>query len=98
MSSKKTTYIQDIRQYLDRIPYGDVQITVKRRNNKTVQVHTNSVETTRHKDNQSAFDEIDQLLKALEAAEYDGNITFTLNLKQGQIKEIGHYNVKQTNY
>lgn len=91
-------YIKDIQQYVDRVPYGEVQFTVKRINNKVVEIQTNSVETTKHRENKSAEEEIVALLKALEAANYTGNITFNISIKNGQVEQIGHYNMKQTKY
>lgn len=91
-------YLQDIQKYIDRVPYGDIQFTVKRRNNKVIEVVTNSVETTKHEDNSSSKAEIVALMDALEAANYTGNITFNISIKDGQTKQIGHYNTKQTDY
>lgn len=91
-------WVTDLMSYVDSIPYGESQVTISRVGNRTVQLQANSVETVRYETTEEAMADITKLIKALGEAKIDGTATFQLTLKDGTIKEIGYYNVKQTKY
>ena len=53
MNPKNTKYIQDLYQLIETVPYGTIDIQIKRVDRKTAQITTTSEETLRYVDNLS---------------------------------------------
>jgi Na+-translocating ferredoxin:NAD+ oxidoreductase RnfG subunit len=94
----KQKWVSDIESYIDGIPYGDVSVSVKRVNRKTVQVTAVGNETLRYTDNNEAVRDVIGLLANLLDEGYQGRVQFTVDIRPGQINQVAIKNIKETKY
>ena len=98
MNPRANNYIRDIHSYVENIPFGDVDIQVKRVNRKTVLVTTVAEETLRYVNNTEAQQDIMNLIQKLIDASFSGEAHIKLLMKDGQIQLVGIFDKKQTTY
>jgi hypothetical protein len=91
-------YIKDLYQLIESIPYGDVQLTIKRVDRKTAQITTVSNETLRYVNNQEAIGDLNDMLNRLVDAGFSGEAHIKLEMKNGNIQIIGIFDQKDTKY
>lgn len=90
--------IRDLAAYIDSIPFGDVEIKVKRVDRKTTEISTVALETLRYVNNQEALRDLDSLLTNLINTGHSGEAHVKLEMKDGQIRLVGIYTKKHTQY
>lgn len=94
----KPTYIQDLYQLIEAVPYGTIDIQIKRIDRKTAQLTTQSEETLRYVDNQEAMKDLIGMINQLVGASFSGQAHIKLDMKDGNIKIIGIFDQKDTKY
>lgn len=92
------SWIKDIQSYVDRIPFGKVNIELERVGRKTVKVTTYGKETLNYRTTDEALEDINLILKRLSDNEFEGTATLELQYKKGKIKLVGIYDQKITRY
>jgi len=91
-------YIKDLHRIIESVPYGEINLSIKRVDRKTVQLSTVSEETLRYVNYQEAVDDLTQMLKKLIEASFSGEAHIKLVMKQGNIQLIGIFDKKDTKY
>lgn len=92
------TWLQELRSYIDAIPYGDVDLRIKRVRHKTVEIETTSEETVRYEDNQEARKDLDKIVTELVERRFNGDVHIKLKLKNGDIRLLGVFNNNHRKY
>lgn len=82
------SYLSDIDAAAEQVPFGEVQLTLKRHDNKTTKVSTSTYDHKRFDSNTDAAAYIMQMVKNATSAEASGSISFTLMLKNGRIGTV----------
>lgn len=81
-------YLRDIEDASEKVPFGEVQFTLKRHEGKTTKVTLNSYDHKRFENNVDAAAFIMQTLKDTTDLGESGSISFTLMLKNGKITTV----------
>lgn len=82
------SYLSDIDKLAEDVPFGEVQLTLKRHEGKTTKVTVSTYDHKRFSDNVSAAAYLMQSVKDLTDGGENGSISFTLMLKNGKISTI----------
>lgn len=98
MNPRTHKYIKDLYQLVESVPYGEINVTIKRVDRKTAQLSTESEETLRYVNNQEALNDLGNMVTRLIEASFSGEAHIKLEMKDGQIKIIGIYDRKNTQY
>ena len=98
MNPRNKEYIKDLFKIIEAVPFGDVEILVKRVDRKTAQLSTVSQETLRYVNNKEAIDDLFSMVTKLIEASFSGETHIKLEMKDGQIKIIGIFDKKDTKY
>ncbi len=98
MNPRTQKYIKDLYQLVESVPYGEVNVIIRRVDRKTAQLSTVSEETLRYVDNQEALNDLGQMITKLIEASFTGEAHIKLEMKDGQIKIIGIFDKKDTKY
>lgn len=91
-------WVEDLEQYINRIPYGQITINVDRVDRKTTKITTFGKETLQYRTTEEALKDLTLLLKKLADNNYEGTATLELQYKAGRIKLVGIYDQKITRY
>lgn len=91
-------YLSEIDQITEQIPYGEVQITLKRHDSKTTKLSLATYDHKRFADNVEAATYLMQTVKNLTDSGQSGSISFTLMLKNGKIGEVIQQGYQSTDY
>lgn len=83
-----SSYLSDIDDTAEEVPYGEIQLTLKRHDGKTTKVSTNTYDHKRFDTNADAVAFLMQTLKNASDAGTSGSISFTLMLKNGKIGTV----------
>lgn len=92
------SYLKDIEELIESIPYGGISFSVDRVNRKTVKITTSGEETLRYVNNEEAVKDLIMMIKNLISAGYTGEAHVKLEMKQGNIVIMGIFNKKETQY
>lgn len=98
MNQRTPKYIQDLYQLIESVPYGAIDVQIRRVDRKTAQITTTSEETLRYIDNQEALKDLIQMVARLTDASFSGQAHIKLDMKDGNIKFIGIFDKKDTKY
>ena len=98
MNPRNKEYIKYLFKIIESVPFGDVEILVKRVDRKTAQLSTVSQETLRYVNNKEALDDLFNMIMKLIEASFSGEAHIKLEMKDGQIKIIGIFDKKDTKY
>ena len=98
MNPRTQKYIQDLYQYVESIPFGELDIHIKRIDRKTVQLSTLSEETLRYVDNTEAVKDLVGMVQRLIEASFSGEAHIKLDMNDGNIKLIGIFDKKHIKY
>lgn len=90
--------MRELATYIESIPFGEVDIKVRRVDHKTTQITTVAEETLRYVSNQEALQDLDILVSRLIDSSFSGDAHVKLEMKDGQIRIVGIITQKQTNY
>jgi hypothetical protein len=82
------SYLSDIDNVAGEIPFGEIQLTLKRHEGKTTKVSVNTYDHKRFADNVEAASYIMQTIKDFTDLGESGSISFTLMLKSGKIGTV----------
>lgn len=89
---------RDLTRYIDAVPYGEIDVQIKRIDRKTTAIVTVAEETLRYVSNEEALRDLDRLFSKLIDTKFSGDAHVKLQIKDGQIQIIGVFNKKKTNY
>jgi hypothetical protein len=89
---------RDLRAHIETVPYGDINVQVKRVNHKTVEITTVAQETLRYVDNQEALRDMARLIENLATASFTGELELKVKMVNGEIRLLGIFDKKQTAY
>jgi len=97
------SYITDLQQYIESIPYGGIDVRVERANRKTVNIITTGEETMRYdplKDGSTleAAKDINDLIKRLVMTGHTGEAQIKLTMRDGKITLLSIFDKKETKY
>jgi hypothetical protein len=98
MNPRNQQYIKDIYNLIESVPYGDINLSIKRVDRKTAQLSSVSEETLRYVNNQEALTDLHTMLKRLIEASFTGEAHIKLEMKDGQIRIIAIFDKKDTKY
>lgn len=98
MNTNTPQWARDIQSVIDAVPYGQVNLSVKRVDKKTVEVSSTGKETLRYVSNDDALRDISNLTERLIQARFSGSAHVELEMKDGQIRFIGVFSKKSTTY
>lgn len=98
MNPRTQKYIKDLYQLVESVPYGEVNIVIRRVDKHTAQLSTTSEETLRYVSNQEALNDLADMITKLIEASFSGEAHIKLEMKDGQIKIIGIYDKKDIKY
>lgn len=98
MNPRSPKYIQDLYKYIESIPFGELDIRIKRIDRKTVQLSTLSEETLRYVDNTEAIKDLVGMVQRLVEAGFSGEAHIKLDMNDGNIKLIGIFDKKNIKY
>jgi hypothetical protein len=98
INSQTPKYMRDLHSFIESIPFGDIDITVKRVDRKTAAINTVALETLRYVSNEEALHDLDKLVRNLLEARFSGDAHIKLKMKEGQISLVGVFNKKETKY
>lgn len=91
-------FLVDIDEHVQSMPFGNLEITVKRGRSKTNQVAFAKSSTIAPKDNVEAFTDLEKLINSLILAHFDGKVRFALDFKKGTIRLVTIKNKEIKNY
>jgi len=91
-------WLNDIKNYVNAIPYGKVQIDAERVDRKTVLLITTGYETLRYTDNNECIKDLLAFIVSLLDDRHTGDVQFGLDMKQGVITLLTIKNTRRTNY
>jgi hypothetical protein len=92
-------YTQDIEQLLEGVPFGELQLSIKRHGGKVVGLVVNTTKSEKYAGNNSlAAAHVLQTLKDAAEVQMNGALTFTVTFNQGQITRIVRQGYTQKNY
>lgn len=91
-------YIRDLHSYIEAIPYGDVTVSIRRVNRKSVEIVTAGVETLRYESNDEAIADVVAILKSLMDSNYSGKAHVECEYRDGNIKIVAIHDQKITKY
>ncbi len=91
-------WVRDLQSYIDSIPFGEVDLQIKRVDRKTVEIKTVAKETLRYVDNQEALRDMDKLLTNLIESKFSGDAHLQIEMKDGNITLLGVFNTKHSKY
>lgn len=89
---------RDLSKYIDSVPYGEIDVKIRRIDRKTTEITTVAEETLRYVNNEEALHDLDRLMSNLIESKFTGSAHVKLQMKDGQIQIIGVFNTKKTNY
>jgi len=98
MNPRTQKYIKDVYQLIESVPYGEVTISLRRVDRKTVQLSTVSEETLRYVSNEEAIADLNDMVAKLTEASFSGEAHIKLEMKDGNIQIIGIFDKKDTKY
>lgn len=98
MNPRTQKYIKDVYQLVESVPYGEITVSIRRVDRKTVQLSTISEETLRYVDNQEAVSDLTDMIGRLVEASFTGEAHIKLEMKDGNIQIIGIFDKKDTKY
>lgn len=98
MNPRTQKYIKDVYQIVESVPYGEVTVTIKRVDRKSVQLSTISQETLRYVNNEEAVADLTDMIGRLVEASFTGEAHIKLEMKDGNIQIIGIFDKKDTKY
>lgn len=96
--SKDTNPIDDINEKLDNVPFGEIQLTIKKHHNRVSTVDFHQYESEKFPSNQEAVSHLLQLLKEMQDATQSGSLTFTVVFDKGDITRIVRQGYQRSNY
>lgn len=82
------SYLTDIDDAAEKLPYGELQITLKRHENRTTKLSLSTYDHKRFENNADAAAFVLQTLKNATELGESGSISFTLMLKNGKIGTV----------
>lgn len=91
-------YLIDLRDHLETVPYGDVTVSFKRVNHKTVEMIPSTVETVKHESVEEYLKDLILFIKALERNEHSGHVTLEIDWKRGSINTLGYHTETKKEY
>lgn len=98
MNPRTPIYIKDLYQLVESVPFGDINIQIRRVDRKTTQLSTESQETLRYVNNQEALNDLINMVTKLMEASFTGEAHVKLDMKDGNIRIIGIYDRKDQKY
>lgn len=98
MNPRTQKYIKDVYQLVESVPYGEITVSIRRVDRKTVQLSTISEETLRYVNNEEAVADLNDMIGRLIGASFSGEAHIKLEMKDGNIQIIGIYDKKDTKY
>ncbi len=98
MNPRTQKYIKDVYQLVESVPYGEITVSIRRVDRKTVQLSTISEETLRYVNNEEAVGDLNDMIGRLIGASFSGEAHIKLEMKDGNIQIIGIYDKKDTKY
>ena len=98
MNPRTQKYIKDVYQLVESVPYGEITVSIRRVDRKTVQLSTISEETLRYVNNEEAVSDLNDMIGRLIGASFSGEAHIKLEMKDGHIQIIGIYEKKDTKY
>jgi len=98
MNPRTQKYIKDVYQLIESVPYGEVTISLRRVDRRTVQLSTVSEETLRYVNNEEAIADLNDMVSKLIEASFSGEAHIKLEMKDGNIQIIGIFDKKDTKY
>jgi hypothetical protein len=92
-------YANDIEQLLETVPFGELQVSIKRHGGKVVGLVVNTTKSEKYQgDNATAAAHVLQLLKEAAQAQMSGSLTFTVTFNNGFISRIVRQGYTQKSY
>jgi hypothetical protein len=91
-------YLKDMQAFIESVNYGDINLSVKRIDRKTVEITTVSEDTLRYVDNREALNDLDRLLTKLIEGRFSGDVNIRLQMKDGNVNLVGIFNTKKARY
>ena len=98
MNPRTQKYIKDVYQLVESVPYGEITVSIRRVDRKTVQLSTISEETLRYVNNEEAVADLNDMIGRLIGASFSGEAHIKLEMKDGNIQIIGIFDKKDTKY
>ncbi len=94
------SYASDIDQLLEGVPFGELQLSIKRHGGRVVGlvVNTTKSEKFQHGNNSLAAAHVLQTLKDAAEVQTSGALTFTVTFNQGEITRIVRQGYTQKSY
>jgi len=96
--SNDAKYLTDLKKHLDTVEYGDITVSFKRVNHKTVEMIPSTIETVRHEDTEDYLKDLILFIRALEKSEHTGKVTLELGWKKGTISTLGYHTETKKEY
>ncbi len=72
MNPRTQKYIKDVYQLVESVPYGEITVSIRRVDRKTVQLSTISEETLRYVNNEEAVADLNDMIGRLIGASFSG--------------------------
>lgn len=94
----KAQWLNDIKDLVDGIPFGEITPVITKAATHVTKVKVASSEVIRYDQTNTALEDIAQLIQNMNGANYDGEVTFKLLMKDGEIQRVAYYNERITNY
>lgn len=81
-------YLFDLDSLADQVPYGEIQVSLKRHNGETTKLSLSTFNSVRFTDNVQAIEHLLMAIKNAADNGQSGSLTFTVMLKSGKIDSI----------
>jgi hypothetical protein len=96
----KDNYLKDLIDYINAIPYGEINVVVRKVNRNVVQITTEGSETLRYNPDDETDPRLDVnlMLDNLQTTSYSGEVSIKLDYTDGIIRLVTVYDKKQTKY
>lgn len=92
------SYVNDIRDIIEDVEFGNVVITTKRHSGNTHQIIIHSYQNTKFDNNAELVAHILQILKNAVDRKYSGSLTFTVVCKDGKTTRLITQDNEQVDY
>ena len=94
----ESNYHLDIDQLLQDVPFGELQLSIKRHGGRVVGLVVNTTRSEKYDSNSQAAGAVLQMLKDASDEQVSGALTFTVTFNQGNISRVVKQGYTQKNY
>lgn len=90
--------LKDLEAYITNVPHGEFSVNLKTHKNKITTFDVNAQEKVQYKTTEQAMAQLLQLIKEYKDAKFNGEMTFTITFKDGEINMVIRQGFRRFHY